>query len=88
MGLLRRLHLIAHEWPDRGAPDRPGRVRDGGLHFSHRARAVLLVAGASAQKTLTGWKTWLAANNGTVMIVMFLIFGAKLVGEGLGGLVG
>ena len=46
------------------------------------------VAGASAQKTLTGWKTWLAANNGAIMIVMFLIFGAKLVGAGLGGLVG
>ena len=46
------------------------------------------IAGASAQKSLTGWKTWLAANNGAVMIVMFLIFGAKLVGAGLGGLVG
>ena len=47
-----------------------------------------LIAGASAQETLTGWKTWLAANNGTVMIVLLLILGAKLVGAGLGGLVG
>jgi hypothetical protein len=46
-----------------------------------------LAAGESAEKTLTGWKTWLAANNNTVMIVLFLVLGAKLVGDGLGGLV-
>jgi hypothetical protein len=46
------------------------------------------IAGASAEKTLTGWKTWLAANNGTIMLVLFLILGAKLVGAGLGSLVG
>ena len=46
------------------------------------------IAGASAEKTLTGWKTWLAANNDTVMFVLLLILGAKLVGAGLGGLVG
>jgi hypothetical protein len=47
-----------------------------------------LVAGASAEKTLTGWKTWLTANNATVMIVLFLVLGAKLIGDGLGGLFG
>jgi hypothetical protein len=46
------------------------------------------IAGATAEKTLTGWKTWLTANNSTVAIVLFLILGAKLVGAGLGGLVG
>jgi hypothetical protein len=46
------------------------------------------IAGASAEQTLTGWKTWLAANNATVMFVLLLILGAKLVGAGLGGLVG
>ena len=46
------------------------------------------IAGASAEKTLTGWKTWLAANNGTIMLVLLLILGAKLVGAGLGGLAG
>jgi heme/copper-type cytochrome/quinol oxidase subunit 4 len=45
-----------------------------------------LIAGSSAEKTLTGWKVWLTANNGTVMFVLFLILGAKLVGNGLGGL--
>jgi heme/copper-type cytochrome/quinol oxidase subunit 4 len=45
-----------------------------------------LAAGASAEKTLTDVKVWLIANNGTVMFVLFLILGAKLVGSGLGGL--
>jgi hypothetical protein len=45
-------------------------------------------AGASAEKTLTGWKTWLAAHNNTIMFVLLLIMGAKLVGNGLGGLLG
>ena len=47
-----------------------------------------LIAGASAEKTLLGWKNWLAANNGTVMFVLLLILGAKLVGMGVGGLLG
>jgi hypothetical protein len=45
-----------------------------------------LIAGASAEKTLTTWKVWLSANNATVMFVLFLILGVKLVGDGLGGL--
>jgi hypothetical protein len=45
-----------------------------------------LFAGAAATKTLTTWKVWLTANNGTVMFVLFLVLGAKLVGDGLGGL--
>jgi heme/copper-type cytochrome/quinol oxidase subunit 4 len=45
-----------------------------------------LIAGSSAEETLTGWKVWLTANNGTVMFVLFLVLGAKLVGNGLGGL--
>jgi len=45
-----------------------------------------LVAGESAAKTLDGWKAWLLANNATVMVVLFLVLGAKLFGDGLGGL--
>ena len=45
-----------------------------------------LAAGASAEKTLTSWKAWLTANNATVMIVLFLILGVKLIGDGLAGL--
>jgi hypothetical protein len=47
-----------------------------------------LVAGADAEETLTSLKVWLIANTTAVMIVLFLIFGAKLVGDGLGGLLG
>jgi hypothetical protein len=42
------------------------------------------LAGASAELKPTTWKTWLTANNATVMMVLFLILGAKLVGDGLG----
>ena len=45
-----------------------------------------IAAGDSATKTLTTWKTWLATNNATVMAVLFLVFGVKLLGDGLGGL--
>jgi hypothetical protein len=45
-------------------------------------------AGTSAEKTLTGGKTWLTGNNATVRMVLLLILGVKLVGDGLGGLMG
>ena len=47
-----------------------------------------LVAGEAAAKTLESWKAWLQANNTTVMFILFLILGAKLIGGGLGGLIG
>jgi hypothetical protein len=39
-----------------------------------------------AARVLGGWKTWLAANNATVMVVLFLVFGVVLIGKGIGGL--
>jgi hypothetical protein len=47
-----------------------------------------LIAGQSAEKTLNTWKAWLTANNATVMFVLLLVLGVKLVGDGLGGLLG
>ena len=47
-----------------------------------------VAAGDSAAKALNVWKAWLAANNATVMAVLFLALGAKLLGDGLGGLLG
>jgi hypothetical protein len=47
-----------------------------------------LAVGASAEITLTSWKNWLIANNSTVMIVLFLVLGVMLIGNGLGGLLG
>ena len=46
-----------------------------------------LLAGKTAEKTLTSWKTWLVANNSTVMFVLFIVLGVKLIGDGLAGLV-
>jgi threonine/homoserine/homoserine lactone efflux protein len=44
---------------------------------------VYLVAGEGAARTLDSWKTWAATHNAAVMAVLFLIFGFKLVGDGI-----
>lgn len=46
-----------------------------------------LIAGEAAANTLEGWKAWLQINNATMMFVLFLVLGAKQVGNGLGGLI-
>ena len=48
--------------------------------------AVFFAMGDKAAPVLDGWKTWLAANNTTVMIVLFVVFGVVLIGKGIGGL--
>jgi hypothetical protein len=48
--------------------------------------AVFFAMGDKAAPMLDEWKTWLAANNATVMTVLFLVFGAVLIGKGIGGL--
>lgn len=47
-----------------------------------------LVGGDGAKRTMDGWKAWLGANNATVMTILLIVIGAKLLGQGLGGLVG
>ncbi len=49
---------------------------------------VYLVMGEKATPTLMGWKTWLIHNNAAVMMVILLLFGVKLLGDGLGALIG
>jgi hypothetical protein len=44
---------------------------------------VYLVAGEGAARTLDSWKTWAADHNAAVMAVLFLVFGVKLVGDGI-----
>jgi threonine/homoserine/homoserine lactone efflux protein len=44
------------------------------------------VGGESARRTLTGWRTWLTAHNAALMAVLFIVIGAKLLGEGLDAL--
>ena len=44
---------------------------------------VYLVAGENAARTLDTWRTWAATHNAAVMAVLFLIFGFKLVGDGI-----
>jgi hypothetical protein len=45
-----------------------------------------LIAGERAQAWLDGMKTWLGIHNAAVMSVLLLVIGAKLLGDGLGGL--
>ena len=47
---------------------------------------VYFAMGDKAAPVLDGWKTWLAANNATVMIVLFVVFGVVLIGKGIAGL--
>ena len=47
------------------------------VYFLMRKRAV---------EILEGWKKWLAVNNAVVMIVLFLVFAAVLIGKGIVGL--
>ncbi len=45
-----------------------------------------LLKAEAAAKTLDSWKAWLARNNSTVMVVLFLVFGIILIGKGIGDL--
>jgi hypothetical protein len=45
-----------------------------------------LMGEEKAGRILDAWKTWLQANNSTVMIVLFVVFGVVLLGKGIGGL--
>ena len=45
-----------------------------------------LVLGERSRELLDGVKSWMAANNTVIMAVLFLVIGAKLLGDGLSGL--
>jgi hypothetical protein len=47
---------------------------------------VYMFGGDRAAAQLDGWKAWLSANNAAVMAVLFLVFGAVLIGQGIKGL--
>jgi hypothetical protein len=40
--------------------------------------------GARADRLLGSWREWLMHNNATVMFVLFLVIGVKVLGKGLG----
>lgn len=45
-----------------------------------------LALGRKADSTLNSWREWLTANDATIMIILFLVFGFVLIGQGIGGL--
>ena len=42
-----------------------------------------LTAGERAARTLDAWKSWAGAHNAAIMAVLFLVFGLKLIGDGI-----
>ena len=42
-----------------------------------------LAAGERAATTLDAWKSWAGAHNAAIMAVLFLVFGLKLIGDGI-----
>ena len=44
---------------------------------------IYLIMGSKATSVLTSMKEWLIANNNTVMMVLFVVLGAKLLGDGI-----
>ncbi len=48
--------------------------------------AVYLALGARAKQILEGMKAWMSAHNAAIMTVLLLVLGAKLTGDGIGGL--
>ncbi|MCP3855759.1 MAG: GAP family protein [Actinomycetia bacterium] len=44
---------------------------------------VNLILGSKAEHALTEMKDWLVANNNTVMAVLFVVLGAKVLGDGI-----
>ena len=47
------------------------------------AAGVGRAGGERAARTLDGWKSWAGAHNAVIMAVLFLIFGLKLIGDGI-----
>lgn len=48
--------------------------------------ALSLAMGARAQGLLDGIRRWMAANNAVIMTVLFILIGAKLIGDAISGL--
>ena len=42
-----------------------------------------LTTGERAARTLDAWKDWAGAHNAAIMAVLFLVFGLKLIGDGI-----
>jgi threonine/homoserine/homoserine lactone efflux protein len=47
---------------------------------------VYLLMGTRAERALASIKDWMADNNATIMFVLFLVLGVKMIGDGISGL--
>jgi hypothetical protein len=49
---------------------------------------IYFAMGARSEKLLAGLKDWMSAHNAVIMVVLCLIIGVKLIGDGIAGLTG
>jgi hypothetical protein len=49
---------------------------------------IYFALGDGSTKLLSELKDWMGAHNAAIMAVLLLVLGAKLIGDGLGGLTG
>ena len=47
---------------------------------------VFALGGSKAKDVLDGWRSWLATNNNTIMLILWLVLGIKTLGSALSGL--
>jgi len=47
---------------------------------------VVMLGGSKAKDVLDGWRSWLATNNNTIMMILWLVLGFKTLGNALSGL--
>ena len=47
---------------------------------------IYFTLGTKATDILDGIKTWMGANNATIMTVLLIVLGFKLIGDAIGGL--
>jgi hypothetical protein len=62
--------------------------RTKGVVFVLAPVAAALVLGERSRDALDGLRNWMARNNATIMTVLFLLIGAKLVGDAISGFSG
>ena len=65
---------------------RRGRVRGDRSATVAGPVVLYLVMGERAAHVLNDVRQWMADNNATIMFVLFLVLGAKMLGDGIGGL--
>jgi hypothetical protein len=76
LGLLFLL-LAGKQWRGRPQPGQDAELAPLGIYFA---------LGTEAKRILDDLKAWMGAHNAAIITVLLLVLGAKLTGDGIGGL--